>query len=79
MDIFKRGPMHTYHDDFDIFRKSPDGSLFWMESARDLDAADGRIMVLAANKPGEYVVFCQSTQRIVATNRHCNIDIEANA
>ena len=71
--------MHTYFNYFDIFQKSTDDSLVWIESARDLDAADGRIMVLAANKPGEYVVFCQSTQRIVATNRHRTIDIETNS
>jgi hypothetical protein len=71
--------MHTYFNDFDIFQKSTDDSLVWIESARDLDAADGRIMMLAAHKPGEYVVFCQSTQQVVATKRHRSIDIESNA
>jgi hypothetical protein len=54
-------------DRFDILRKLGDGGIVWIESANDLQTAKQRIKVFAANKPGEYIVFCQVTGSIVAT------------
>jgi hypothetical protein len=54
-------------DRFDILRKLPDGGIAWIGAAKDLPTAKERIKVLAANQPGEYVVFCQLTGAIVAT------------
>ena len=53
-------------DGFDILRKLPDGGIVWIESAKDLDSAQERVKVFAANKPGDYVIFCQATQALVA-------------
>ena len=54
-------------DGFDILRKLPDGGIVWLESSKDLETAKQRIKVFAANKPGEYVIFSQKMQTIVAT------------
>jgi hypothetical protein len=53
-------------DGFDIFRKSPDNRLVWLASSTDLEAANERINLIAATEPGEYVLFCQATQELVA-------------
>jgi hypothetical protein len=53
-------------DAFDILRKLPDGGIVWIESAKDLAAAQERVKLFAASKPGEYVIFCQDTQALVA-------------
>ena len=53
-------------DGFDILRKLPDGGIVWIESAKDLDSAQERVKVFAVNKPGDYVIFCQATQALVA-------------
>jgi hypothetical protein len=53
-------------DGFDIFRKLPDGRLAWLACAASLDAATQHIALIAANVPGEYVVFCQATQQVVS-------------
>ena len=51
---------------FDILKKLPDGGIVWIESAKDLESARERIKLFATYKPGEYVVFCQETQSIIA-------------
>ena len=53
-------------DTFDILKKLPDGGIVWIESARDLEIAQGRIKLFATYKPGEYVIFCQQTQSLIA-------------
>jgi hypothetical protein len=50
---------------FDILRKLPDGGIVWVETAHDLEAARERIRSFATYKPGEYVVFCQETQKVI--------------
>jgi len=52
---------------FDILKKLPDGGIVWIEAAKDLESARERISRFATYKPGEYVVFCQETQSIIAT------------
>ena len=54
-------------DSFDILRKLADGGIVWIESASDLQTAKERIKLFAANRPGEYIVFCQITGSMVAT------------
>ena len=53
-------------DAFDILKKLPDGGVVWIESAKDLESARERIKLFATFKPGEYVVFCQETQSVIA-------------
>jgi hypothetical protein len=53
-------------DAFDILKKLPDGGIVWIESAKDLETAQARIKLFASYKPGEYVIFCQQTQSVIA-------------
>jgi hypothetical protein len=51
---------------FDILKKLPDGGIVWIEAAKDLETARERVKQLATYKPGEYVIFCQKTQVVIA-------------
>jgi hypothetical protein len=51
---------------FDILRKIDVVNFEWVEVVRDLQTAKVRIQELQEHSPGEYVVFSQSTQQIVA-------------
>jgi hypothetical protein len=51
---------------FDILKKIDVVNFEWVEVVRDLQFAEARILVLQARSPGEYVVFSQRTQQIVA-------------
>jgi hypothetical protein len=51
---------------FDILQKIGDLSFLWIEAVGDLRTAKSRIVELQELTPGEYVVFDQRTQRIVA-------------
>jgi hypothetical protein len=53
-------------DNFDILKKLPDGGIVWIESVKDLEAAQARIRLFATYKPGEYVIFCQQTQSVIS-------------
>lgn len=50
----------------DILRRERDGSFIWMEAAQDLENAKARLEQLVGTVPGEYFVFDQRTQEIVA-------------
>jgi hypothetical protein len=50
----------------DILRRERDGSFIWVEAAQDLHAAKARLDELIAAVPGEYFVFDQRSQEIVA-------------
>jgi hypothetical protein len=50
----------------DILRRQGDGSFVWIEAKSNMKAAEERISELASNEPGEYFVFDQRTQQIVA-------------
>lgn len=56
--------MRTPH--LDILRRQNDGGFVWIEAANDVHMAEERISKLADEKPGEYFVFDQTTQQIVA-------------
>jgi hypothetical protein len=49
----------------DIFKKV-DGTYVWKAAAESLANAKSKVEELAANAPGEYMIFCQETgDRIV--------------
>ena len=51
---------------FDLFKRDSSGRLIWLGVADDLKAAAGRLKELASTTPGEYLVFSQRAQEIVA-------------
>ncbi len=51
---------------FDILRRHSDGSFIWLEAASELTHARDRLQQLYAAAPGEYFVFDQKSQQIVA-------------
>ena len=53
-------------DHLDILVRHNDGDYIWLEAANDLEAAKARLQELSANNPGEYFIFDQRTQQVVA-------------
>jgi hypothetical protein len=51
---------------FDILKRQKDGSYIWVEAVRDLQKAKARMQQLCATVPGEYFVFDQKVQKVVA-------------
>jgi hypothetical protein len=51
---------------YDIFRRDTRGEV-WIEAVRDLETAKSRIIELAADKPGQYVVFNHRNGRMVSS------------
>jgi hypothetical protein len=51
---------------YDIFRRDSGGEV-WVEAVRDLDTAKGRIIELAADTPGRYVVLSHRSGRMVGS------------
>jgi hypothetical protein len=51
---------------YDIFRRDSGGEV-WVEAVRDLDTAKGRIIELAADTPGRYVVLNHRSGRMVGS------------
>lgn len=49
-----------------ILKRQDDGGFLWIEAASDVHVAEERISKLAEKYPGEYFVFDQRTQQIVA-------------
>ena len=64
LDLLQRRA--TMEPPFDILRKIDVVNFEWVEVVRDLQTAEARIHELQAHSPGEYVVFSQGTQQIVA-------------
>jgi hypothetical protein len=60
----RKGSMTTAP--FDILRRHDDGSFIWLEDAHDLQVARTRLQELFEVTPGEYFVFDQKSQQIVA-------------
>jgi hypothetical protein len=50
----------------DILKREQDGNFVWLEAAHDLKRAKIRLEELAQHDPGEYFVFDQRSQEIVA-------------
>jgi hypothetical protein len=51
---------------FDILQKIDDLDFRWIQAVDDLQKAKARITELQARTPGEYVVFDERTQQIIA-------------
>ena len=51
---------------FDILIRHGDGSLLWVEAASNIQLAKNRLQQLCAATPGDYFVFDQTSQQIVA-------------
>ena len=51
---------------YDIFRRDSGGEV-WVEAVRDLDTAKSRLIELAAEAPGQYVIFNQRSGRMVSS------------
>jgi hypothetical protein len=51
---------------FDILRRHEDGSFIWVEAAHSVDIAKVRLQELCVETPGNYFVFDQKSQQIVA-------------
>jgi hypothetical protein len=56
--------MRTPH--LDILKRQRDGSFVWIEATSDMRVAEERISELAVAEPGEYFVFDQKRQQMVA-------------
>jgi hypothetical protein len=63
-DLLQRSA--TVEPFFDILKKIDVVNFEWVEVVRDLQTAEARIQELQARSPGEYVVFSERTQQIVA-------------
>lgn len=59
--------MTTLCSSLDIFRKDVRGNPVWIDTAQDLDDARHRLSQLAQGLPGEYFVYDQRIQSIVAS------------
>jgi hypothetical protein len=53
---------------YDILRKDALGIPIWVEAVADLEEASLRVKELARRSPGEYIVFSQKTNQIVAAH-----------
>jgi hypothetical protein len=51
---------------YDILRRHNDGSFIWVEAASELSHAKDRLQQLNAAMPGDYFIFDQKSQQIVA-------------
>lgn len=52
----------------DIFMKMQDGSYVWKATADSLELAKSTVKRLAANSPGEYMIFSQDTGNKIVVN-----------
>jgi hypothetical protein len=51
---------------YNIFKRDAGGSPIWVEAVHDLQTAKSRVIELSAQSPGQYVVFSQSSGRVVS-------------
>jgi hypothetical protein len=51
---------------YDIFKRDTRGEV-WVEAVRDLETAKSRLIELAAEAPGQYVIFNQRSGRMVSS------------
>jgi hypothetical protein len=50
---------------YDIFKRDGFGSRAWVEGARDVEAANRRILELSANSPGKYLIVSRASGQMV--------------
>jgi hypothetical protein len=63
--------------DYDILRKSADGSIVWVECVKHFHEARRRLKELAARVPGEYIAFSQATHEVVASTADSTLSANA--
>lgn len=51
---------------FVIFKLQSDGSFAWIEAVEDMLAAEERLKILSAEKPGDYHVWDSSAHKFVS-------------
>jgi hypothetical protein len=58
----------------DIFKMQEDGTYVWKAAAESFDVANVKVQHLAADAPGEYMIFSQTTgnKTILKLETHCN-------
>jgi hypothetical protein len=52
---------------YNIFKRDASGAPVWVEAVHDVETAKGRIIELSAESPGQYVVFSQTSGRVVSS------------
>lgn len=50
---------------YDIFKKTPDTPLVWLERIEDIQEAKKRLISLASSNPGDYFVWDASGRRFI--------------
>src|ERR1700719_5393637 len=50
---------------YDIFKRDGFGSRAWVEGARNIEAANRRIMELSAHSPGKYLIVSRASGQMV--------------
>jgi hypothetical protein len=50
---------------FDIFRKTPETPLTWVERVEDIHEAKKRLIGLASSNPGDYLIWDFSERKFV--------------
>jgi len=61
----------------DIFIRMQDGTYVWKATADSLDLAKSKVEQLAANAPGEYLIFSQNTQSKIVVKLDGSPDLAA--
>jgi hypothetical protein len=50
---------------YDIFKKTPDNSIRWIEEVEDISRAKKRLFALTSTSPAEYRLFDQSREQFI--------------
>jgi hypothetical protein len=50
---------------YNIFRKTPDTPLAWVEAAENIDEAKKRLISLASIEPGEYFIWDPADHKFI--------------
>ena len=61
----------------DIFIRMQDGTYVWKATADSLELAKSKVEQLAANAPGEYLIFSQNTQSKIVVKLDGSPDLAA--
>ena len=56
---------------YDIFKKTPENMVIWIEEVEDIIQARRRLVSLAASAPAEYRLVSQSLERFVEPEDEC--------
>ena len=52
---------------YNIFKRGAGGAPIWVEAVQDVETVKSRIIELSAEAPGQYVVFSQTSGRVVSS------------